>query len=381
MKYQKMALFVFFIASMLLMLAACSDSDFKAAPGSVFTQCVSDRPEVKCQPCVNTVDGSICYDQYDYTIDTMSQPKDILFVVDNSGSMYFEQQRMGNMFPNFINMLQDVNYRIAITTTDVEVPGNPADNVNGFGAFQNGNLVPFETDRFYLDGSLAVTSEQDLFEDTITWEQTDICERNNYVDLFCPSGDERGILAAYLTMEKNPDSFIRPIGHMALVILSDEDEGSQGNLIDPSIEEPRNFIAEFKDMYPNKSLSVHSIIIQPGDTQCLNNQRNPGHPPGFYGNTYNELTSLTQDGIQGDICASNQNYSAQLEDMGESISQVREVLPCSPVDGDVQIDFIPEPNFPITYTLNESQNEIVFSRGLPSGTEVRFRFSCVNSES
>ena len=51
---------------------------------------------------------------------------DILFVIDNSGSMAEEQQRVAENFAAFINVLEaeDVgaNYRIGITTTDA---GNP----------------------------------------------------------------------------------------------------------------------------------------------------------------------------------------------------------------------------------------------------------------
>src|SRR5688572_31882168 len=53
-------------------------------------------------------------------------PADILFVVDNSGSMADDQRRLAASFDAFINQLSSVpnaNYRIAVVTTDLSTPG------------------------------------------------------------------------------------------------------------------------------------------------------------------------------------------------------------------------------------------------------------------
>ncbi len=400
MELKKLTLFAFFIIAMGLMLGACSEKTFSAGEDSVFQQCVDVRPEVRCR--ITCESEGNCVQDYDYTITTEAQVKDILFVVDNSGSMYDQQLRMGSMFPNFLNILSDVDYRIAITTSDVRDVDDLANNTNipdtanGHGVFQDGNLVPFNDDSLFLDGTLPLLTEQRFFEDTIAWEQTLICERNNYVAAHCPTGDERSILAAAMTFEKNPGNFIRPVGHMAVVILSDEDEGSVGNLpnsiVEPNRERPDLFIEYFKDLYPNKSLTVHSIIIEPkelfepseldpnGETACFNDQDNNNAPDGKYGEIYAELAFLTAGGKVGDICANDSNYSEQLREIGESVSEVREVLPCSPIGGNVEVDLIPEPNYAIEVIQNPSQNEILFSQPIPEGTQIRFRFRCEESQ-
>ena len=53
---------------------------------------------------------------------------DILFVIDNSGSMAEEQARLARNFPTFVAALDDMgaDYRIGITTTDVKHAGCPA---------------------------------------------------------------------------------------------------------------------------------------------------------------------------------------------------------------------------------------------------------------
>ena len=50
---------------------------------------------------------------------------DILFIVDNSGSMGDEQTKLGNSFQTFISWLTGglVDFRIAITTTDMDATG------------------------------------------------------------------------------------------------------------------------------------------------------------------------------------------------------------------------------------------------------------------
>ncbi len=57
---------------------------------------------------------------------TVNKDVDILFVIDNSGSMGEEQGLLADNFPAFINVLEDpevaANYRIGVTTTD---NGNP----------------------------------------------------------------------------------------------------------------------------------------------------------------------------------------------------------------------------------------------------------------
>jgi hypothetical protein len=402
MELKKIGLFLFFIIAMGLMVGACTEKSFSGSSDSVFQQCVDVRPEVKCRITCDTSGG--CVENYDYTITTDQQVKDILFVVDVSGSMSEEQARMGSMFPNFVNSLADVDYRIAITTTDVrdrfdvENGSNPPDAVNGFGAFQDGNLIPFNDGSPFLDGTLTLLTEQSFFEDTITWEQTLICERKNFVEQHCPTGDERGILAAAMTFEKNPANFIRPVGHMAVIVLSDEDEGSVGDaansIAEPLREEPQAFINYFRNLYPNKSLTFHSIIVEPrdlvprweiqgnGQTRCFNQQDHPNSgphkaPDGKYGTVYASLSRLTEGAVIGDICANDSNYSEQLEEIGRSVSEVREVLPCSPIDGEVQVDLIPDPGYSVDVIKNLSQNEILFSEPIPQGTEVRFRFRCL----
>ncbi len=405
MNIKQVALFLFFIICMTLMLGACSEKEFSAAPGSVYNQCVDVRPEVKC---IETCDDSgHCVKDVEYTIESRLQPKDVLFVNDVSGSMYREQLRMGSMFPNFLNILQNSNYRVAITTTDLGHANNPPHPKNGNGAFQDGKLVPFPNGRYFLDGRDSQQSEQRQFEEAIEWEQTNLCEQNGYdfqqdsngryrrdsngnlipvapSEEQCPSGDERGIFTSYLTFEKNYENFLRPTGQLAVIVLSDEDgwgdtQKGESRVIDPRREDPASYVQGFNALYPHKRLSFHSIVVRPGDQSCFNQQDEGEDPPGRFGRAYALLTEET-GGILGDICASQGNYASQLRAISESIAQAQDKLPCRPINDDIDISFIPDPGHEVEVISNFETGEILFP-DLPKGTKINFKFQCEDNSS
>lgn len=379
MKHKLSSLVIISLSSMAL-FTACSEKKFNSAPGSVYQKCVDQRPEVKCvQDCTSS---NTCVKKYDYQIDSQAQITDILFVVDNSRSMYEEQVEMESKFPDFLNKLNKLDYRIGITTTDISSDGKSIDPVNlpnasnGYGALQDGRLISFNNGAPYLSGSLGSSVEQSYFQNTIARNETRICENGAHTSSNCPSGVERGILAAAMTIENNPSDFIRPTGHMAVVFLSDEDEGSDGyGVVRDSREYPANFVNSFRSRYPNKSLKAHSIIIQPNTNEgahCYSLQARE-KPIGQYGIMYSQLTDLT-NGVQGSICAAN--YTSQLQEIGQSVAQTREVLPCPPINNQLKVSYLPKPSYQVTYSYNSFQNEVLFSKPLPKGTKIRFEFSC-----
>src|SRR4051812_46110298 len=97
------------IAIALISLAtACGTSDGHNSPRAEIT------PNRKQQP----VGGTIHTDTF-VQGDLVGGYADILFVVDNSGSMSEEQTLLANSFNTFINWVitQKVDFHIAITTT------------------------------------------------------------------------------------------------------------------------------------------------------------------------------------------------------------------------------------------------------------------------
>lgn len=294
--------------------------------------------------CVNQQDGTIHYSYFETV--TGDRRVDILVVDDNSGSMEQEQANMAMRFPNFIAGLNSsaggpIQWRLGITTTDVSSSG------------AQGRLVNFSGTTFKYIEHTTPNADQ-LFKDTVQMGTGG-------------DGDERGIYAANLAVNRNEDNWIRSNSHFAVIVLSDENERSEGANLE-TLDRPQTFVNNVRSrLGAGKSFSFHSIITRPNDQVCLDGDGTA------YGTVYAELSNLT-GGIIGDICASD--YGAQLTDIAKTISSNIDSfgLKCTPINGVVQVEYNPAPGSPIT-TIVEN-NLIRFSRPLDPGTQVRLTYDC-----
>lgn len=315
-------------------------------------------------------EGSTCY--YDIVEEkTVGEGLvDILIVNDNSGSMSFEQAKMSSAFTGFLNSIEGLDYRIAMTTTDISdtrqrinnvtnLGYNPPGPYNGYGALQDGKLIDFSSGLKYLDRN--TPNKQTLFNSTIRRPETATCESSGFQQ--CPSGDERGIVAAGLTMKNFASQFMRPAAHFAVIVLSDEDERgvSKYNPCNYSgtadrqnceaiksaypfqtADEPQSFVDSFRSLFPNKTMSFHTIIVRPGDTSCRAAQTGQVAAPmpvlGQEGYAYKMVRDLV-GGVDGNICASN--YTNQLQDIGYTIGDKVTSLPfrCRPIGDAYEVYF------------------------------------------
>jgi hypothetical protein len=376
-----------------------------------------DADANKCQNFNQVCVTSNGRDFFDYTVSSTGGLVDILFVDDNSGSMSFEQAHMAEKFSSFLSQLgaRSVDYRIGIITTDVSSGAttsitddgsssslyNNARSINQNGALQDGNLIKFSNGASFLTPS--TSDKETLFSQTIQRPETKQCEEflEQYprsqppmdgIRANCPSGDERGIFAANLFFDKNPSSFIRPNAHLAIVILADEDvrsglysvTSSADYKLEPN-DEPSTLVSKVRSAYSGKTLSIHSIIVKPGDQSCLNIQSRQMGPAyinpsqgvtlnqmfGSEGYKYAEATQLT-NGILGDICAND--YGSQLSNIGANIvDRISDIsLACSSLS-DLQVTVAP-PQAGTTWTVNGSN--IHFSQALNPGTQVKLKYSC-----
>lgn len=332
---------------------------------------------------------------------------DILIVNDNSASMSFEQRNLANRFQGFIQSLdsRSIDYRIAMTTTDIHVAGdnNEPRDINGQGARQNGNLVSFNG---YAYLTPAVADRVNLFNQTVVRPETLQCEQfianwvranglqstetsSVYMAQYkqnCPSGDERGVYAANLTVQKNPSSFIRKDAHLAIIFLADEDVRS--HLYDrttgyqlEALDQPASLIQNIYTQFgTGKGISVHAITVK--DNACLAQQNDqtlgsPAEPltRGFIRGTFGSVYLTFPEKSWGravDICFND--YTSQLGDITshifERISSVE--LKCSNPE-DLQVELIPA-NAAITNWVDG--NKVRFSQTLAVGTQVRTIYKC-----
>jgi hypothetical protein len=394
--------------------------------GSYWIACAPKKfdkdPSVnRCQNFAETCISSGSRDSFDYTVRSNGGLVDILFVDDNSGSMSFEQTHMAEKFSSFLAQLDArfIDYRIGIITTDVSSAAtsvttddgvsstlyNEPRAINQNGQLLDGNLIKFSNGADYLTSSTA--NKEQLFATNIKRPETLQCEAflRQYpnstppaagIHTNCPSGDERGIFAANLFFDKNPASFVRPNAHLAVVFLADEDERSALYRTTTSPlytletnDQPETLVNKVRAAYSGKSVSVHSIIVKPGDQWCLYDQSiqmgpsyiNEGRGP-VHGLTYNQMfgsegqkyaqaTTLT-NGYLGDICAND--YGAQLSGIGANIvERLTDVnLACS-APPDLSVTLVPA-NSSISWTVSGSN--LHFSEALPPGTQVKLKYSC-----
>lgn len=324
---------------------------------------------------------------------------DILFVVDNSGSMSEEQRRMADSFPNFVQGLDiaGLDYRIGIITTDVESKTNP--KVNG-GVLQNGNLLEFS------DGSYFLTPEskniETQFWSTIQRPETLTCENSGYNKSLCPSDDERGIYSAYLAVNANKKDFFRKNGHVAFVFLSDEDVRGYGvseeqypYILPEALDYPENLIQVVKTRLGNSSdISAHAIVTdteackaeqkaQNGNVnihgaigQFYMNMANPSTPSNIAGNV-SSLANFSGgqlvQGVVGSICASN--YVAELGNIKNVLSKTKktERLRCPLFQKE---DLTVRLSGQYSWTINESLDEITFTPALKPGDSFKLDYEC-----
>ncbi len=229
---------------------------------------------------------------------------DILFVIDNSGSMEYEQKSMASRVRNFLDVVKGLNWQIAITTTD---PSNKT--------YGDGRLVTMKglSSTYILNSSMDDATARTVLSNTLQRTETG-------------SGSEQGIYAAYRAVERSVESaggntnFIRSDAQIAVVLISDEDESADGVKNDPA-----NFVKYIQTQFGGqKAMNFHSIITRPDDKACLDGE---GYS---YGHRFAAMANLT-GGVIGDVCASD--YAAQVQGIAEGVRKTLKsiTLSCTPV--------------------------------------------------
>jgi hypothetical protein len=258
---------------------------------------------------------------------------DVMWIIDNSGSMLDEQTALKQNFPAFMNYFlgSGLDYHIGVVTTDMDKPA------------QTGKLQPSAS------GALYITTEDEdpmqMFE-----EMASVGIRG--------SSWERGREAAYMGMEllKNSDNegFLRDdLGSgVHMTIVSDEPDLSRQEYI--SKEE---FVAWGNALRPEDELVTFNSICNP-----------PNY--GYYsGQDYIDLTN----GIGGILHDVHQdNWVDVLEQLGVQAAGLRReyFLSHRPVVDTIEVKVVTPDGDTIPFDPNEweysaSRNSITFDDYLP----------------
>ncbi|MEQ1663842.1 MAG: hypothetical protein ABL927_00540 [Bdellovibrionales bacterium] len=231
---------------------------------------------------------------------------DILFIIDNSGSMEFEQKSMASRTRNFLSVLHGLDWQIAITTTD---PRSAA--VGGDGRFLE---LSGHSGEYLLNSSMNENDAQLTLSNTLQRPETG-------------SGSEQAIRSTYRSIERsliptevNHKNFFRSGANFSVVLISDEDESANTTKNDP--QSLLNLV--LSTFGGQKNFLFNSIITVPQDTACLSTY---GYS---YGERYKSLTQLT-GGVMGSVCESD--YTAQVNSIADKITGMAKsfTLSCAPV--------------------------------------------------
>ena len=272
---------------------------------------------------------------------------DVLVVVDNSYSMEVEQEKLGQRLDRFISSLRGVDWQIGVTTTDVSM-GN-------YGI--QGSLLPLEGANGYILTPRTADYEQ-VFLDTITREETLNCA----AEMDCPSSDEQALSAIMMAIDKRDTDnagFFRPNADLAVIILTDEDEKSNGP---DDATQPFEVQEHLATHLPGKTATVFGIISQVGDTTCADAN---GLDVGVFSRHAQELSELT-GGVVGSIC--DQDYSKSLSKIGEVVVSLMNSVTLKRQPDPETLDLQFRPAIDVEYTIEGKK--LVFSKPLPEDTKI-----------
>ncbi len=300
---------------------------------------------------------------------------DVLLVVDDSNSMLKDNQKLAAKLQGFVGDLSAAGFdwQMCVTVTHAQqLAANNPTLYWGASRYWVGNTGAAP---FILKSGASNISK--IFTDTINeigagWSGTD---------------DERAIKAAWWHLwngdvrYSDSSGCYRKDAGLAVIVLSDEDERSVGGDQSQQFyageykpldqdDQPQTYVKFVKEVFgTTKRFSVNSIIVQPGDSACMQSQDSEGSKSHF-GYKYNELSQLTSGGT-GSICASD--FGGNLKYFKDQIVKDMASLPleCTP-KGDVKVTLTPN----MTVTTRVENGSVYFTPKIPAGTMVKAEYKC-----
>ena len=219
----------------------------------IFISDAADTPELRVPLEGEGVSNSTQVDEF---VQTSGQTVDVLFVVDDSGSMSEEQDNLASNFTTFINGAQQFqnDYQIGVITTDMEEANDSAGQLQGSPRILSRN--PSITSQFEQSVSVGtrgsgtekgLAAAQAALSDPLAYDTGVACSDNagcsapdTCVEGYC-GGANRG--------------FLREEAALEVVFVSDEDDFSDANL---------NFYVDFfkniKGFRNESRFHAHAIV-------------------------------------------------------------------------------------------------------------------------
>ncbi len=222
---------------------------------------------------------------------------DIIWVIDNSGSMSEEQASLGSNFSSFINDFIDenVDFKMGVTTTDTRTSGGGQ---------------AYSTSLADLTSAEAQADEADFKADFARHVNVGI--RGD--------GNEKGLQASESFINRYKASWMRDDAYLVVVYLSDEEDQS------PKTKE--EYLASLQAAKTNAGyVKAYSIV---NTVPC---QTGGGLTCGF------ERYGYQADQTGGTVADIKSNFATVLNDMGQQIINLLDTFPLAhdPVAGSVEV--------------------------------------------
>lgn len=254
---------------------------------------------------------------------------DILWVVDNSGSMSGEQTALSNSFSDFINgfVTLGLDFHLGVVTTDMDTASDSG-NLRGSPPYltqQTPNLISTFQSRVQVGAS--------------------------------GSADEQGLAAAQAAlsppltnMGQTNYGFLRDDAVLSLLFVSDENDFSGGSWAD--------YVYFFDGLKTDPSkIQVASIVGPSGGCSGPLGSASDGEDYRLVASAFN--------GINVDIC--NDDFSAALQEISDAVTALATAFPLThlPIPGTLQVivDGVGIPGGTSTWSYNAASNEILFEAG------------------
>lgn len=279
---------------------------------------------------------------------------DILWVIDNSGSMAEEQANLTSNFNSFISTFSQKGYDFKIAVTVSDAWRAPYINQPTLAKFRDGTDQTSHTGQFVL-----TPSTPNLTNTFVT----------NAMQGTAGSGDERAFQSFKTSLNSSLNAnFVRPDGFLAIIIVSDEDDfstdGSSSlnhNYNSPALHTVTSYVNYLDTLTQStgafRRYSVSAITIK--DNTCLQANQATG---GIMGTRYINIATQT-NGVVGDLCAAS--YAATLNEIQNRIAELSTQFFLSrvPVESTIVVhvnNVLIVNNATNGWTFNPASNSIVF---------------------
>lgn len=299
-------------------------------------------------------EGTTKSDQTDIFKQSNNPKIDILFVVDDSGSMSDNQKNLGQNFKSFIQLAKtfNVDFQLGVTTTDVSGSGNP---------FGGGQFAPGE-----LRGSPKIMTNNTPNIETIFQQNVNVGTNG--------SATEAGLEAARLALSHplittgTNKGFLRTDASLAIIAVSDEPDQSP-----QPVQFYINFFMNIKGVR-NVDMFRFSAVIG-YDPATKQNSCSANGASASSSGRYLAVANATR-GVAASICVDWANTLQQLGALSFGLrSQFFLSRPADPQSVQVKVDGNDVPSTEWTYDGNS--NSVTFKTPPKAGSTITVNYRAI----